>query len=86
MVLFPISAALAYLPGIHKITLLLGLLAIILFVIGEINNRKKTQAYNFEVLRMNMFILKLIFVSAIIAVVTWVLAGYQGLSWAAVIC
>jgi putative multiple sugar transport system permease protein len=73
------------LPGIHKVTLLLGLLAIILFIIGEINNRKKTQAYNFEVLRMNMFILKLVFVSAIIAVITWVLAGYQGLSWAAVI-
>jgi putative multiple sugar transport system permease protein len=73
------------LPGIHKVTLLLGLLAIILFIIGEINNRKKTQAYNFEVLRMNMFILKLVFISAIIAVITWVLAGYQGLSWAAVI-
>jgi len=73
------------LPGVHKITLLLGLLAIILFIIGEINNRKKTQAYKFEVLSMNMFILKLVFVSAIIAVITWVLAGYQGLSWAAVI-
>ena len=81
----PDIRGLSILPGIHKITLLLGLLAIILFIIGEINNRKKTQAYNFEVLRMNMFILKLIFVSAIIAVITWVLAGYQGLSWAAVI-
>ena len=73
------------LPEVHKITLLLGLLAIILFIMGEINNRKKTQAYKFEVLSMNMFILKLVFVSAIIAVITWVLAGYQGLSWAAVI-
>jgi putative multiple sugar transport system permease protein len=74
-----------FLPGVHKITLLLGLLAIILFIIGDINNRKKTQAYHFEVLPMNMFILKLAFISAIIAVITWVLAGYQGLSWAAVI-
>jgi putative multiple sugar transport system permease protein len=73
------------LPGIHIVTLLLGLLAIILFITGEIRNRKKTQAYNFEVPPMNIFILKLVFVSAVIAVITWVLAGYQGLSWAAVI-
>jgi putative multiple sugar transport system permease protein len=73
------------LPGVHKVTLLLGLLAIILFVAGEISNRKKTQAYNFEVLPMNMFILKLVGVSAVIAGITWVLAGYQGLSWAAVV-
>ena len=73
------------LPGIHKVTLLLGIIAIILFIVGEINNRRKTQAYNFAVPHINMFILKLVFLSAIIAVITWVLAGYQGLSWAAVI-
>ncbi len=73
------------LPGIHKVTLLLGLVAIILFVRGEINDRRKTQAYHFEVLSMNMFILKLVFVSALIGAITWVLAGYQGLSWAAVV-
>ncbi len=81
----PDIRGISFLPGIHKVTLLLGVLAITLFVIGEINNRKKTQAYKFEVLSMNMFILKMVFVSAIIAVITWVLAGYQGLSWAAVI-
>jgi putative multiple sugar transport system permease protein len=73
------------LPGIHIVTLLLGLLAIILFITGEISNRKKTQAYNFEVLPMNMFILKMVGISIIIGAITWVLAGYQGLSWAAVI-
>jgi putative multiple sugar transport system permease protein len=73
------------LPGVHKITLVLGILAIALFVVGEINNRRKTQAYNFEVLPMNMFIVKLVGVSAVIAGITWVMAGYQGLSWAAVI-
>jgi putative multiple sugar transport system permease protein len=73
------------LPGVHKVTLLLGLVAIILFIIGAINDRKKTQAYQFEVLPMNMFILKLVFVSALIGGITWVLAGYKGLSWAAVV-
>jgi putative multiple sugar transport system permease protein len=73
------------LPGVHIVTLLLGLLAIILYITSEINNRKKTQAYNFEVLPRNLFILKMAGISIIIGGITWVLAGYQGLSWAAVI-
>ncbi|MBN1138216.1 MAG: sugar ABC transporter permease [Anaerolineae bacterium] len=73
------------LPEMHKVTLLLGILAIVAFVASEIGSRKKTQAYNFEVLPMNMFIVKLVFLSALIAGITWVLAGYQGLSWAAVV-
>jgi putative multiple sugar transport system permease protein len=73
------------LPGVHKLTLLLGLAVIILFIISEINGRRKTQAYHFEVLPLDMFILKLVFVSALVGGITWVLAGYQGLSWAAVV-
>ena len=81
----PDIPGLGFLPGVHKVTLLLGVLAIVLFITGEISNRRKTQAYNFEVLPMNMFILKLVFVSLVIGGITWVMAGYQGLSWAAVI-
>ena len=81
----PDIPGIAILPGIHKVTLLLGLLAIILFIRGEISSRQKTQAYHFEVLPVNMFIAKLAFMSAVIAAITWVLAGYQGLSWAAVV-
>lgn len=73
------------LPGIHKLTLILGVIAIILLIFSEINNRKKKQAYNFEVLPMEMFVIKLIFVSALIGGITWLLAGYQGLSWTAVV-
>lgn len=74
-----------FFPDIHKLTLLLGLVAAILFVIGEINSRKKKQAYNFEVLPMDMFILKMIFISVLIGLITWVLAGYNGISWTVVI-
>jgi putative multiple sugar transport system permease protein len=81
----PDFTGIGILPGIHKVTLLLGILAIILYINGEINNRRKTQSYHFEVLPMNMFIVKMVFISLVIAVITWVLAGYQGLSWAAVI-
>jgi putative multiple sugar transport system permease protein len=81
--IFPANTAL--LPGVHKLTLLLGLAAIILFIVSEINNRRKTQAYHFEVLPLDMFILKLVFVSVLVGGITWVLAGYQGLSWATVV-
>lgn len=75
----------AFLPGIHKITLLLGVLAVILFVTKEFKNRKTKQIYRFEVMPINVFIVKTIFVSALISGVTWVMAGYNGLSWTVVI-
>lgn len=81
----PDIPGIAILPGVHTVTLLLGVLAIILFIRGEISSRQKTKAYHFEILPMNMFILKLVFLSAVIGGITWVLAGYQGLSWAAVV-
>jgi putative multiple sugar transport system permease protein len=81
----PDFSGIEILPEVHKLTLLLGLLAIFLFIRGEIISRRKTQAYKFEVLPMNLFLFKLIFVSALIAGITWVLAGYQGLTWAEVI-
>ena len=75
----------SFLPGMHKLTLLFGIIAVVLNIIGEIKNRKNKVAYNFEVIPMNMFIMKLILVSAIISGITWVLAGYNGMSWTVVI-
>ncbi len=72
-------------PGVHNLTLFIGLIAIILFFITEISGRRKKLAYNFEVLTMDMFVLKLVFVSLLIGAITWVLAGYNGLSWTVVI-
>jgi putative multiple sugar transport system permease protein len=74
-----------FLPGVHKLTLVLGLLAIVVFIVSQINGRKKKQAYHFEVLPMDMFILQLVFVSVVVGGITWVLAGYEGLSWTAVV-
>jgi putative multiple sugar transport system permease protein len=73
------------LPGVHKLTLILGLVAMVLYIIGEINSRRNKMAYKFEVLPTEIFILKLVFVSALFAMITWVLAGYNGLSWTVVI-
>ncbi len=74
-----------FLPGVHKVTLLLGLIAIVLFVINEIRNRSNKQAYNFEVLPMSIFVIKLVFMATLIGGITWVLAGYNGLSWTVVV-
>lgn len=73
------------LPGVHKLTLILGVLVILLFIINAINNRRKMRAYDFKVLPMYLFIIELVFVSALVGGITWVLAGYKGLSWTAVV-
>jgi putative multiple sugar transport system permease protein len=81
----PDIPSIGILPGVHKLTLIIGIIAIVLLIIGEINSRKKKQAYDFEVLPTEMFVIKLAFMSALIGGVTWLLAGYQGLSWTAVV-
>lgn len=73
------------LPGVHKMTLMLGILVIIIFNIRAIRNRRLTQSYKFNVLPMNLFILGQILMSALIGGITWIFAGYRGLSWTAVI-
>jgi putative multiple sugar transport system permease protein len=75
----------AHVPGIHLLTLILGILAIVLFIWNEFNTRKNKLKYNFETLSTSMFVLKMIFVSLVIAYITWILAGYNGLSWTIVI-
>lgn len=74
-----------FLPGMHRVTLLIGVLAVIFNVYSQIRNRRNKQAYNFEVITKDMFFLQLIFTSIVILGITWVLAGYNGLSWTVVI-
>jgi len=73
------------LPGIHKVTLMLGVLLIIFFIFRSISARIKTQSYNFRVMDIKLFIIELILVSALIGGITWILAGFRGLSWTAVV-
>ena len=74
-----------FLPGIHKVTLLLGILSVLFFILNELKRREQKKAYKFDVEPMDMFITKIILVSALIFGITWVLAGYNGLSWTFVI-
>jgi putative multiple sugar transport system permease protein len=76
---------LKFLEGVHKLTLLLGLLAILYFIYSEIRTRRTKLAYNFEVLSAGMLTVKIVFIAAVMCCVTWVLAGYNGISWTLVI-
>lgn len=74
-----------FLPDLHKLTLLLGIAAAIAMVLSEISSRKNKMTYGFEVLSKNLFVIKTIFIVLVLGLVTYVLAGYNGLSWTAVI-
>lgn len=76
---------LGFLPEVHKLTLILGVLTIISMIVSEVRSRNKKLNYNFEVLPIEMFVIKLVALSALIGGITWLLAGYQGLSWTAVV-
>lgn len=71
--------------GLKVLSLILGLVVILLYIYFEFKNRTNKQKYNFEVVSKGIFTIKLIFVSAIIAYVTWILSGYNGFSWTVII-
>jgi putative multiple sugar transport system permease protein len=73
------------LEGYHFVTLLIGLVGIILFILSEMKTRKTKKIYNFEIVSKPIFIAKLAFISFLIAYVTNILAKYNGLSWTVVI-
>jgi len=70
---------------IHVLTLILGGVAIALFIWSELKARKNKLKYNFEVISPAMLAAKIVLVSAVIAYITWILANYNGLSWTVVI-
>lgn len=71
--------------GLHLLSLLIGVLGIILYNFSAVSNRRNKIKYNFEVFSKQIFILQLMFVSAIIFAITWILAGYNGFSWTVII-
>ncbi|MGB6408908.1 MAG: sugar ABC transporter permease [Planococcus donghaensis] len=71
--------------GLHLLSLLVGVAAIILYVYSEISTRKNKMIYGFDVMSSGVFLMKLLLVSAVIAYITWILAGYNGFSWTMVI-
>jgi putative multiple sugar transport system permease protein len=77
--------SIAQVNGLHLLTLLLGLVAILVYIYSEFSTRKNKLKYQFEVTSNGIFIFKLVFISAIIAYISWILAGYNGFSWTMII-
>ncbi|CAM3748658.1 sugar ABC transporter permease [Cohnella lubricantis] len=71
--------------GLHVLTLILGAVFILFFIYSDVSKRRNKLKYRFEVISNTMFTIKLVFVSVIIAYITWVLAGYKGFSWTMII-
>jgi len=69
----------------HKLTMLFGIVAVVLYIYNAIGSRRKKQAYNFEVLPNSIFILQMFFVAVLVLWITYKLAQYNGLSWTFVI-
>ena len=74
-----------FLPGRHKLTLIIGLIAIIFSIYSSIKNRKTKQSYNFTVSSFGLFIVQLVLIAALIGYIAWILSGYNGISWSLVI-
>ncbi|WP_083916956.1 ABC transporter permease subunit [Coprothermobacter platensis] len=70
-----------FLPGYHKLTLLLGIIAVIAIIYSSIANRRRQIKRGFEPLPMDMFILEMVFISAGLLYLTYELAAYRGISW-----
>jgi len=65
----------------HILTIIIGLLVVAFYIMSDVRTRNNKLKYNFEVLSMRMFVLKEIFISAIIFYIFWTLASYNGISW-----
>ncbi|MFF5155927.1 multiple monosaccharide ABC transporter permease [Streptomyces sp. NPDC000348] len=62
----------------HNITLLLGFAMIAFVVLQELRDRKRQQEFALDVVPLNLFLLKLVAITAALLTVTLLLASYKG--------
>ncbi|GIN63780.1 ABC transporter permease [Robertmurraya siralis] len=65
--------------GLHILTILLGLVFSIIYILMEQRNRKNQLRYDFEVSSNGLYIGKLVGIVALINIFTYVLATYEGI-------
>ncbi len=70
---------------INTITLVVGAAGALFAIVAESNRRRNMQRYNFEVGSKALYAAKLVLITAIIMIVTWILANYKGIPWTMVI-
>lgn len=71
--------------SLHILTIVIGIIALILVNYFRIKKRNDKLKYNFSVISLPIFLFSSFFLSAIIMVIIWMLAKYQGIPWTAVI-
>lgn len=69
----------------HVLTMIIAVIGIVLVVATQFNSRKKSQKYNFKVKSMTGFVCTQIFIAIVILAVAYMLAGFKGIPWTAVI-
>ncbi|ACI17505.1 ABC transporter permease [Coprothermobacter proteolyticus DSM 5265] len=70
-----------FLPGYHKLTLFLGIVAIIAIIFSSISSRRRQIQRGIEPIPFDMFILEMIFITAGLFYITLKIAAYNGISW-----
>lgn len=78
-------SGLNFMPGIHKLTIIIGLLAMGWTVIRNMKIRRSKQSYDFDIIPSYLFILQQVVIVTVIGAIAWVLSGSNGMSWTVVI-
>ncbi|MDF2595323.1 MAG: transporter permease [Clostridia bacterium] len=65
--------------ALHIFTIIIGVIISVIYVISQLNKRKNTLKYNFEVSSKSWFIVQLIFIIVVINLFTYWLASYKGI-------
>lgn len=71
--------------GVHILTLLIGVIIATFMIYSQIQVRTQKKRYSIKVNSFPIFVVTQIFFTAVVLVITWVLANYNGLPWTAVI-
>lgn len=74
-----------FLPGYHKLTLLIGILSVILIFYFSLKNRAEQIKRGFDVLSWDIFIVETAFIAILLLYLSLTLAAYRGISWTFVI-
>lgn len=79
-----------YIPDImsgnfHVLTVVIGLIGICMMIYYTLKNRSNLLKYNFHVNSTAIYTTKILAFSGVIFTVVWVLAGYKGIPWTAII-
>lgn len=74
-----------HIDGVHMLSVIIGIISVVLYIVLEFNKRKKRIKYKFEILPVGLFIIQLVLVSALIMSFILSMALYQGIPYTVII-